>query len=293
VSALAELSAVGPATQLAERRDRDLYGRALVALARRGAVPTVALGHLAIRVLMFLLGQRPGYFAHQKVIASAVESNLTSVRGALSELRDAGLVYWKLIPPHHVLPTGKHTRTNVNQYFVEAEALLRALDGGPRRTVAPMHPDSIASTGMDPRFEQNPPPPPRGRPRRRTKGRATEGENRFSGFQGAEPENGQTGAAGVRRAHQGQSQTAHAEFEQVFAAWRGRHLRSQRTLLQFQRCAARVNGIVRRLLAGVRTQSRRLEQGRVPLGSESRRERDGLLQMLRRQELVRLSVKKN
>ena len=151
--ARAELPVLGQVTQLAERQNRELYSRSLVALARRGKVPNVVLGHLAVRVLLFLLGQRPGYFAHQKVIADAVESNLTSVRKALSELRDAGFLAWNLIPPHHPLPTGKYTRTNVNQYFVEAEALLRALGGdeaaGPPRTVASTHPNSGASTGTD------------------------------------------------------------------------------------------------------------------------------------------------
>lgn len=105
----------------------------------------MALSQLAVRVLVFLLGQRPGCFAHQKVIAEALDSNLTSARGALFERRDAGLVRWNLIPPHHPLPTGKYTRTNVNQYFVEAEALLQALAGDesatPPRTVVSTHPN--------------------------------------------------------------------------------------------------------------------------------------------------------
>jgi hypothetical protein len=105
VSAVAK--AAGPATvaQLADRRVRDAQAQALVALARRGKVPTIDLGHLAVRVLVFLLGQRPGYFAHHQVIAEAVDSNLTSLRAALAKLRDAGLVSWELIPPHHLLPT--------------------------------------------------------------------------------------------------------------------------------------------------------------------------------------------
>jgi hypothetical protein len=165
VIARAELPVLGQVRQLAERQNRELYSRSLVALARRGQVPNVMLSHLAVRVLLFLLGQRPGYFAHQQVIADAVESNLTSVRKALFELRDTAFVAWNLIPPHHPLPTGKYTRTNVNQYFVEAEALLRALGGdeaaGPPRTVASTHPNSGASTGTDPRFEQEDPPTPR------------------------------------------------------------------------------------------------------------------------------------
>jgi hypothetical protein len=153
MTAAAERLAIGQLTQLAERRARELYGPALVALARRGKVPNVALGHLAVRVLLFLLGQRPGYFAHHKVITAAVETNLTSVRAALAELRDAGLVSWDLIPPHHPLTTGNYSRTNVNRYYVEAAALLAALAGGDAtalpRTVAPTHPNSVASTGTD------------------------------------------------------------------------------------------------------------------------------------------------
>lgn len=149
--------------QLAERRVREAYWQALVGVARRGKVPGVELGHLALRVLMFLLGQRPGYFGHHKVIAEAVETNLTSLRAVLAELRDAGLLTWELVPPHHQLPTGKYTRTNVNRYFAQTDVLLRALgsDVAPtqRRTVAPTHPNSDASFGTDPKFEQHSPLP--------------------------------------------------------------------------------------------------------------------------------------
>lgn len=111
MTALAKIPVVGEVKRLRHQQEREVYGHALFALARKGAVTGVALSHLAIRVLLFLLGQRPGYFGHQKVIAAAVESNLTSVRGALFELRRAGLVTWELIPPHHPLPTGNYTRT--------------------------------------------------------------------------------------------------------------------------------------------------------------------------------------
>lgn len=181
MTAMAERLAVGQLTQLAERRARELYGPALVALARRGKVPNVALGHLAVRVLLFLLGQRPGYFAHQKVIAAAVESNLTSARGALAELRDAGLVSWELIPPHHPLPTGNYSRTNVNRYYVEAAVLLAALDAGdaatPPKTVAPTHPNSGASTGTDLRSELDPPLPPTTVEAPRSESRAVDGQS--------------------------------------------------------------------------------------------------------------------
>ena len=198
------LPALGQIKQLSERRTREMYWRSLGALARRGKVPNVPLSHLAVRVPLFLLGQRPGYFAHQKVIADAVESNLTSVRKALFELRDAGFVSWDLIPPHHPLPTGKYTRTNVNQYFVEAEALLHALGGdepvGPSRTVVPTHPNSSASTGTYPKFEQDPPLPPSGRSRPPRDGYSGEGEILFSEFRGARAALGQPYAvAGMGR----------------------------------------------------------------------------------------------
>jgi hypothetical protein len=179
VSAVANHAPVADVVQLAERRARDAYGQALVAIARRGKVPTVELGHLAVRVLTFLLGQRPGYFAHQQVIAEAVESNLTSVRAALAQLRDAGLVSWELIPPHHQLPTGRYTRTNVNRYFVETDTLLRALgcaDATPPRTIASTHPNSDASTCTDPKFEQDPPFPPKAGRTPRNEARPEEGE---------------------------------------------------------------------------------------------------------------------
>jgi hypothetical protein len=229
MNALGVLPVLGRVTQLAERHNRELYGRCLVALARRGKVPNVPLSHLAVRVLTFLLGQRPGYFAHQKVIAEAVESNLTSVRNALFELRNAGFVSWELIPPHHALPTGKYTRTNVNQYFVEAEALLHALGGdeaaGPPRAVASTHPNSGASTGTDLRSEQKDPPlPPSGGSKPQRDGRATEGEIRFSEFDGARAAKGQARVAGRRGADRGQSAAEPPELEKILAAWRALNL---------------------------------------------------------------------
>jgi hypothetical protein len=220
VTAVAELPALAQVRQLAERQTREAYWRCLGALARRGRVPNVALSHPAVRLLLFLLGQCPGYFAHQKVIAEAIESNLTTVRKALVELRDAGLVSWDLIPPHHPLPTGKYTRTNVNQYFVEADALLRALGGdeaaGPPRTVASTHPNSSASTGTDPKFEQDPPLPPSGCSVPPPEGCSGRGEIQFSKSHGARPALG----AGAHRADQSRSRTVPPELEKVLAAWR-------------------------------------------------------------------------
>jgi hypothetical protein len=116
-----------------------------------------------VRVLTFLLGQRPGYFAHHKTIAEAIETNLTSLRAALAELRAEGLLTWELIPPHHQLPTGKYTRTNVNQYFINAEALLGVLgvdaNGTPSQSATPTPQESDASSGTDPKFEQHSPRP--------------------------------------------------------------------------------------------------------------------------------------
>lgn len=224
MSAPAERLATGHVTELAERRARELYGPALVGLARRGKVPNVALGHLAVRVLLFLLGQRPGYFAHQKVIAAAVESNLTSVRSALAELRDAGLVSWELIPPHHPLPTGSYTRTNVNRYYVDAAALLSALDGcdatAPPKVVAPTHRNSDSSTGTDPRSELDSPLPPNDQRRPRPV-HGVGGKLQFSRFQRAEPSRDQVpGAAGLPRPDRSQRQTGTPELEQVLGAWR-------------------------------------------------------------------------
>ena len=62
------LPAPGQVRQLAERQTREMYWRCLGALARQGKVPNVALSHRAVRLLLFLLGQCPGYFAHQEVI---------------------------------------------------------------------------------------------------------------------------------------------------------------------------------------------------------------------------------
>lgn len=219
------LPAPGQVRQLAERQTREIYWRCLGAFARRGKVPNVALSHPAVRLLLFLLGQCPGYFAHQKVIAQAIESNLTTVRKAFVELRDVGFVSWDLIPPHHPLPTGKYTRTNVNQYFVEADALLRALGGdeaaGPSRSVASTHPNSSASTGTDPKFEQDPPLPPAGRSEPPPDRYSCKGEIQFSKFHGARPALRQPHTvAGLRRADQGLPRTEPPELEKVLAAWR-------------------------------------------------------------------------
>jgi len=219
------LPAPGHVRQLAERQTREIYWRCLGALARRGRVPNVALSHPAVRLLLFLLGQCPGYFAHQKVIAQAIESNLTTVRKALVELREVGFVSWDLIPPHHPLPTGKYTRTNVNQYFVEADTLLRAVGGdeaaGPPKTVAPTHPNSSASTGTDPKFEQDPPQPPRGCSKLPPDRPSGKGEIQFSKFRGARPALGQPHTvAGEGRADPGHSRTVQPEMEKILAAWR-------------------------------------------------------------------------
>jgi hypothetical protein len=116
--------------------------------------------------LQFLLGQKPGYFAHHKTIAEAVESSTTPIREALSALREAGLVFWELIPPHHALPTGQFTRTNVNRYWVNVRHLLSLLGSenvtpttGPK-SGASTQPNSDASTGKDLRSEQDPPSTP-------------------------------------------------------------------------------------------------------------------------------------
>ncbi len=225
MTAPAERHAPGQVRHLAERQTREMYWRCLGALARRGKVPNIALSHPAVRVLLFLLGQCPGYFAHQKVIAEAIESNLTTVRRALFELRDAGLLRWDLIPPHHPLPTGKYTRTNVNKYFVEADALLRALGGeeaaGPQKTVASTHPNSSASTGTDPKFEQDPPLAPSGRSKAPPDRHPSKGEIQFSNFHGARKASAeQRRTAGMRRPVEGPPPPVPPELEKVLAAWR-------------------------------------------------------------------------
>lgn len=229
---VAELAVVGRVVPIAGRQIREQYANALIARARRGKVPGVALSHLAVRVLLFLLGQRPGYFAHQKVIAEAVESNLTSVRGALLELRNAGLVRWDLIPPHHPLPTGKYTRTNVNQYFIEAEALLRALGGDepdtPPRTAVSTQPNSSASTGTDLRSEQDPPLPPRWQPKAITGKPSPEVQSVVSGSRERRHDGGKDGSS--------TGGSTREAIETVLAAWKRLNLgepddRSERALM--------------------------------------------------------------
>jgi hypothetical protein len=88
-------------------RTRARYERFAFLLIRLGELPSVPLAHLDFRVLLFLLGQKPGHYAaHQHTIARACDSNTTSIRKALARLRAVGLVLWELVPPHHKLPTG-------------------------------------------------------------------------------------------------------------------------------------------------------------------------------------------
>ncbi|MDP9001797.1 MAG: hypothetical protein M3O46_16990 [Myxococcota bacterium] len=134
-------------------------------LLRIGHVPGLALAHLDFRVLLFLLAQKPGsYAAHHHTIAKACDSNTTSIRQSLTRLRAAGVVLWELIPPHHALPTGRFTRTNVNRYRVHLPrlgALVQAPAMPPAtapKSGASTLPKSDASYGTEIRSEQQPPP---------------------------------------------------------------------------------------------------------------------------------------
>lgn len=147
---------------------RASFNQACLLLSRRGRISGLNLSHRDFRVLLFLLGQKPGYFAHQKTISEALDSSTTPIRAALGALRRAGLVFWELIPPHHALPTGHFTRTNVNRYWVNVRHLLALLGSenvtpttGPK-SGASTQPNSDASTGKDLKSEQDPPstPPP-------------------------------------------------------------------------------------------------------------------------------------
>ncbi len=146
---------------------RTNYERFAFLLLRTGNIPGLTLAHLDFRVLLFLLGQKPGHYAaHQHTIAKACDSNTTSIRNSLGRLRAAGLVLWELIPPHHVLPTGRFTRTNVNRYWVHLPRLGTLLEGParpPRRlpkSVGSTLPKSDASYGTAFNFKQTPPPNP-------------------------------------------------------------------------------------------------------------------------------------
>lgn len=145
---------------------RANYERFAFLLLRAGHVPDLPLSHLECRVLLFLLAQKPGaYAAHQRTIAKACDSNTTSIRQALGRLRAAGLVLWEIVRPHHKLPTGRFTRTNVNRYWVNLsrlavlEAPVRPLATAPK-PAASTQPESDASYGTDLHIEHPPPFPP-------------------------------------------------------------------------------------------------------------------------------------
>jgi hypothetical protein len=127
---------------------RANYERFAFLLLRTGHVPGRALAHRDFRVLLFLLGQKPSHYAtHHHTIAKACDSNTTSIRQSLGRLRAAGLVLWELIPPHHALPTGRFTRTNVNRYWVHLPRLAGLLEA-PARPPATL-PKSDASSGTE------------------------------------------------------------------------------------------------------------------------------------------------
>jgi hypothetical protein len=143
---------------------RANYERFAFLLLRGGHIPGLSLTHLEFRVLIFLLGQKPGHYAaHQHTIAKACDSNTTSVRKALARLRAAGLVAWKLVPPHHKLPTGRFARTNVNSYWVQLPRFAGLVEI-PRpaltmpKATGSTQPKSDASSGTEIRNEQKPPP---------------------------------------------------------------------------------------------------------------------------------------
>jgi hypothetical protein len=146
---------------------RANYERFAFLLVRQGHVPGLALSHLDFRVLLFLLGQKPGqYTAHQHTIAKACDSNTTSIRQSLVRLRAAGLVLWELIPPHHALPNGRFTRTNVNRYWVHLGRLGALLDASARLSTmhansnTSTHPNSGASYGTGSDLNNHLPPSP-------------------------------------------------------------------------------------------------------------------------------------
>jgi hypothetical protein len=152
--------AEGRASTNAARAD---YERLSLLLARKGRLVGVELEHLDFRVLQFLLGQKPGFYAaHHDTIAKAIESNKTSVKSSFKRLRTAGLVLSELIRPHHALPSGRYTRTNVNRYWVNVPRLASLLDApanGPKSTPS-IGPNSAPSYGTVKSMEQPPPLPP-------------------------------------------------------------------------------------------------------------------------------------
>jgi hypothetical protein len=128
---------------------RANYERFAFLLLRVGHVPGIALSHLDFRVLLFLLGQKPGHYAaHHRTIAAACNSNPTSIKQSLGRLRAAGLALWELIPPHHCLPSGRYTRTNVNRYWVHLPRLAALLEPASleRKAVPSTRPDPAPST---------------------------------------------------------------------------------------------------------------------------------------------------
>lgn len=147
--------ATAPAFDQADALDafastRANYERFAFLLLRVGHVPGLALAHLDFRVLLFLLAQKPGsYAAHHHTIAKACDSNTTSIRQALGRLRAAGLVLWELIPPHHALPTGRYTRTNVNRYWVHLPRLAGLLEAPARPPATPPKPSTSTRPKSD------------------------------------------------------------------------------------------------------------------------------------------------
>jgi hypothetical protein len=141
---------------------RESSARCAFALYCRGHLPGIDLSHLGFRLLLFLLGQRPGaYAAHYETIATQLRSNRDSVMREAHRLREAGLLRCELIPPHHPLPfrAGSYTRTNVLRFDVDVERLGALLEVGGAPSVAKVRPSTGAKP--PPSTGAKPPPSPR------------------------------------------------------------------------------------------------------------------------------------
>jgi hypothetical protein len=160
---------------------RENYQRFAMLLVRVGRVPELTLSHLDFRVLLFLLGQKPGHYAaHHRTIAAACDSNATSIKDSLGRLRKAGLVLSELVRPHHRLPSGRYSRTNVNRYWVHLPRLASLLETPVaigRKSDSSMRRNSASSHGTTSLNEQPPPlSPPQGEPEPVSESLASESE---------------------------------------------------------------------------------------------------------------------
>lgn len=128
--------------RVASEADLEVCRRCAFLLLGRGHVPGVKLDHVAWRLLLFLIGQGPGYAARRRTLAKKLDTNETSIKVALARLRavevQPGVPLLRSevkVPLNGKLPWRPTTRAtaNLHGYDVSTSELLPWLRDADRR----------------------------------------------------------------------------------------------------------------------------------------------------------------